>query len=51
MRRLVHLLFKGWFHEYLFDADEIRDPIIVMVEGNGWEWVPVAAMRNATFRH
>lgn len=40
----------GKVYEYQFDVNEIRGPIIVTVEENGWEWVPVAAMRHVTFR-
>ncbi|MEM2882455.1 MAG: hypothetical protein QXU06_00900 [Candidatus Bathyarchaeia archaeon] len=38
----------GKVYEYAFDIDEIRGPIIAVVEDCGWEWVPVAAKRHAT---
>jgi hypothetical protein len=39
----------GKVYEYRFDVDEIRGPIIAVVESAGWEWVPVTGRRNATF--
>lgn len=36
-------------YEYRFDVNEIRGPIIAVVEESGWEWVPVTAKRHATF--
>lgn len=39
----------GKIYEYKFDVNEIRGPIIVTVEGSGWEWVPVTARRHATY--
>ena len=40
----------GRVYDYKFDVDEIRLPIVQTVEESGWEWVPVSARRNATFR-
>ena len=40
----------GKVYDYKFDIDEIRGPIILTVEDNGWEWVPVTAIRHATYR-
>jgi hypothetical protein len=40
----------GKVYDYKFDIDEIRGPIVLTVEDNGWEWVPVTAMRHATYR-
>ncbi len=40
----------GKIYDYKFDINEIRGPIIVTVEDNGWEWVPVTAQRHATFQ-
>ena len=37
-------------YEYKFDVNEIRGPIIVTVEENGWEWVPVTARRHAIYK-
>ncbi len=39
----------GKVYDYRFDVDEIRGPVITTVEANGWEWVPVAGKRNATY--
>jgi len=36
-------------YEYKFDVNEIRGPIILIVEENGWEWVPVVAKRHAIY--
>jgi hypothetical protein len=41
----------GKIYEYKFDVNEIRGPIIVIVEESGWEWVPVTARRHATYTH
>lgn len=38
----------GKVYEYSFDINEIRGPIILTVEENGWEWVPVTAKRHIT---
>jgi hypothetical protein len=40
----------GKVYDYKFDVGEIRGPIILTVEDNGWEWVPVTALRHATYR-
>lgn len=40
----------GKVYDYTFDVNEIRGPIIVTVEENGWEWVPVTAKRHATYK-
>jgi hypothetical protein len=39
----------GKVYDYKFDINEIRGPIILTVEENGWEWVPVTAKRHATY--
>jgi hypothetical protein len=39
----------GKIYDYKFDVNEIRGPIIVTVEESGWEWVPVTAIRHATY--
>jgi len=39
----------GKVYDYKFDVNEIRGPIILTVEENGWEWVPVTAKRHATY--
>jgi hypothetical protein len=39
----------GKIYDYKFDINEIRGSVIVTVEENGWEWVPVTAMRHATY--
>ncbi len=39
----------GRIYDYKFDINEIRGSVIVTVEENGWEWVPVTAMRHATY--
>jgi hypothetical protein len=39
---------SGTVYDYKFDINEIRGPIILTVEQNGWEWVPVTAKRHAT---
>jgi len=39
----------GKVYEYKFDVNEIRGPIILIVEENGWEWVPVVAKRHAIY--
>ena len=36
----------GKVYDYKFDVNEIRGPIILTVEENGWEWVPVTAKRH-----
>jgi hypothetical protein len=36
-------------YDYKFDINEIRGPIILTVESNGWEWVPVTAKRHVTY--
>jgi hypothetical protein len=36
----------GKVYDYKFDVDEIRGPIIAVVEESGWEWVPVTAKRH-----
>jgi hypothetical protein len=36
----------GKVYEYKFDVDEIRKPIIAVVNQAGWEWVPVTARRH-----
>ena len=38
----------GKAYDYKFDVNEIRGPIILTVEENGWEWVPVTAQRHVT---
>ena len=38
----------GKVYNYKFDVNEIRGPIILTTEENGWEWVPVTAKRLAT---
>lgn len=38
----------GKVYDYKFDINEIRGPIILTVEENGWEWVPVTAKRHVT---
>ncbi|MEM2942199.1 MAG: hypothetical protein QXT81_02120 [Candidatus Bathyarchaeia archaeon] len=38
----------GKVYDYRFDVNEIRGPIILTVEKNGWEWVPVTAKRHVT---
>ena len=38
----------GKAYDYKFDVNEIRGPIILAVEENGWEWVPVTAKRHVT---
>jgi hypothetical protein len=40
----------GKIYDYKFDANEIRGPIILIVEESGWEWVPVTALRHATYK-
>lgn len=35
-------------YDYEFNVNEIRGPIILAVEENGWEWVPVTAKRHVT---
>lgn len=40
----------GKVYDYRFDVNEIRGPIILIVEKSGWEWVPVTAKRHATYR-
>ena len=40
----------GKVHDYKFNIDEIRGPIIDTVKENGWEWVPVTARRHTTYR-
>jgi len=37
-------------YDYKFDVNEIRGPIVLMVEDGGWEWVPVTARRHATYK-
>jgi len=39
----------GKVYDYTFDVNEIRGLLILTVEANGWEWVPVAGKRNTTF--
>jgi len=39
----------GKIYEYKFDVNEIRGPIIMVVEEGGWEWVPVTAKRHAAY--
>jgi len=39
----------GKVYDYKFDINEIRGPIILTVERNGWEWVPVTAKRHVTY--
>jgi hypothetical protein len=41
----------GKVYDYKFDVDEIRKPIIEMVNRNGWEWVPVTARRHVINRN
>jgi hypothetical protein len=36
----------GKMYDYKFDIDEIRGPIIAVVEESGWEWVPVTAKKH-----
>ena len=36
----------GKVYDYKFDINEMRCPIILTVESNGWEWVPVTAKRH-----
>lgn len=36
----------GKVYDYKFDIDEIRGPIIAVVEESGWEWVPVTAKKH-----
>jgi hypothetical protein len=38
----------GKVYNYKFDVNEIRGPIILTAEENGWEWVPVTAKRLVT---
>ena len=40
----------GQIYNYMFDADEIRGPLIAEVNDVGWEWVPVTAKRLATYQ-
>jgi len=40
----------GKIYDYKFDVNEIRGPIILTVEENGWEWVPVTAKRHVISR-
>lgn len=40
----------GKVYDYKFDINEIRGPIILTVESNGWEWVPVTAKRHVTYK-
>jgi len=37
-------------YDYRFDIDDIRQPVIAVVEEGGWEWVPVTARRHAAYR-
>ena len=37
----------GKVYDYRFDIDDIRKPIIQIVQESGWEWVPVTAKRHA----
>ena len=39
----------GKIYEYKFDIGYIRDPIRKVVEGNGWEFVPVVRKEHAIF--
>lgn len=38
----------GKVYDFKFDINEIRGPVILTVESNGWEWVPVTAKRHVT---
>ena len=38
----------GKIYEYYFDPSKIKNYIRKVVEGNGWEFVPVTAMRHVT---
>ncbi|MBS7651056.1 MAG: hypothetical protein QXN62_06675 [Candidatus Bathyarchaeia archaeon] len=40
----------GKVYDFKFDINEIRGPIILTVENNGWEWVPVTAKRHVTYK-
>ncbi len=40
----------GKVYDYKFDVNEIRGPIINVVEHSGWEWVPVTGKRHAIYR-
>lgn len=40
----------GKVYDYTFDVNEIRGPIILTVEENGWEWVPVTARRHVSYK-
>lgn len=40
----------GKVYDYKFDVDEIRQPIMAVVQESGWEWVPVTGRKNATYR-
>jgi hypothetical protein len=40
----------GKVYNCMFDIDRIRQPIMTVVEENGWEWVPVTAQRHATYK-
>ena len=40
----------GRAHDYKFDINDIRRPVIAVVEESGWEWVPVTARRHATYK-
>ncbi|MEM2842382.1 MAG: hypothetical protein QXZ53_00685 [Candidatus Bathyarchaeia archaeon] len=40
----------GKVYDYKFDINEIRGPLIAVVEESGWEWVPVTAKRHVTYK-
>jgi hypothetical protein len=40
----------GKAHDYKFDINDIRRPVIAVVEESDWEWVPVTARRHATYK-
>lgn len=46
--RQLKTLDTGKIFDYKFDINEIRGPIIAVVEESGWEWVPVTAKRHVT---
>jgi hypothetical protein len=40
----------GKVYDFTFNVNEIRGPIINVVEDGGWEWVPVTGQRHATYK-
>jgi len=41
-----HPLSFGKVYEYRFDANDIKQPLIEIITGSGWSYVPVTTMRK-----